>query len=344
MKSGITLLITVSILSFCASAQPVLTSNTNPTIGYTVQLASADTTGINEGLGGNNQIWDFSSLTKVGNTFSYNYTAASATLYSAKYPNATIAFTNQTAQGISGYSYISTSSSAYEMWGTATGDLKLVYTNSQILLQLPFTSTSSFDDYFEGTGTNLMGVTTTYRKGNMYVEADGFGTLLLPGKTFTNVLRVKLVQDFVDSTIISGNAYLYKYTITTYSFMHDDYRQQLLNISYTQVKSPFTGNTTLTKSVIYYPGNSVSAIEELIKNNVSVYPNPADGQFTITVPAGAENAAVEIMDITGKTIVGYPVTQSQAVISSNGLPTGIYTVRVTYNSSVMSVQKIAITH
>jgi len=338
-----TLLIAALAASLTTIAQPVITVNTAPQIGYTVNLAAADTTGVSEGSGGNNQSWNFSSLTQVGSTYTYDYTAPSATPYASKYPNATVAFNSSTSQGNSAYSFVSSSASTYEMWGIATNDVQTVYTNSQMVYQFPFTTSSSFTDYFEGSGTNSQGL-TTYRKGNISVAADGYGTLQLPGGTFSNVMRVKVVQEFSDSVNIFGDDFVYEYLITTYNFLHDNFRQQLLGISYTEVTDPFFGTTTLTKSVLYFPGGTVSTGDAMVKNGISIYPNPANEYFTVALPEKSENTTVEIMDMAGKIAGTFPVNETDVNIPTGSLPAGIYTVKVYNNTSVLTVQKIAVTH
>jgi hypothetical protein len=59
-----------------------------------------------------------------------------------------------------------------------------------------------FEDTFTDTyasSSTFFGV-TTFSRGTITGEADGYGTLILPNGTFDNVIRVKIVDESVDST------------------------------------------------------------------------------------------------------------------------------------------------
>lgn len=329
--------ILVAILSIPAIAQPTITSNFNPINGTVGTQAAADTTGIKESAAGINQTYNFSNLTQVGQTLSYTYVSANTTPYAAQYQGANLAYAAQSTQGNTGYTYIKTTNNTYELLGVATSDIQIVYTNSQLVISYPFTYNSTFTDYFEGSGENSQGI-ETFRKGYSTSIADGYGTLTLPNGTFTNVLRVKTVQDYKDSFDFLGDAFEYKYFFTTYAYYSNDYRFPLLNISYNEITEPFLGSTSVSKSIAFYP-NSTTSVEENASNDISIYPNPAIDRFFVNNNGTAEITTVEILDITGKSVLSTPYTASNG-ISTEELPAGVYMVRLWNGEYAVSTQRI----
>ena len=70
----------------------------------------------------------------------------------------------------------------------------------------------------------------------------------------------------------------------------------------------------------------------------TVYPNPANDKVFVTVSRAARNnAQVEIVDMTGKTVVRQNVTDGQAEINVSNLQKGVYIVK--YDGSVRKIVK-----
>lgn len=95
---------------------------------------------------------------------------------------------------------------------------------------------------------------------------------------------------------------------------------------------------------ISYPSgyfNTLTKVVDPIDNLiVSVYPNPNNGQFTVTLPKGGEPATITITNIMGAKLWEKTTKQSKVVIKLNQ-PSGVYFLAVTTNMGI-SVQKIVI--
>lgn len=64
------------------------------------------------------------------------------------------------------------------------------------------------------------------------------------------------------------------------------------------------------------------------KNILSVYPNPANDVVNVSIDAAiGNNAAIQVVDITGKTIKSVNVSQKQTAIDINELPSGVYLIK-----------------
>jgi hypothetical protein len=80
-------------------------------------------------------------------------------------------------------------------------------------------------------------------------------------------------------------------------------------------------------------------IEESVAASVSVYPNPSNGQFNISLPAELENSVVALFDITGKQVYSENVNSSSMNLNLN-LVSGRYFVKIqnekhTVNKSII---------
>ncbi|SDY68491.1 Ig-like domain-containing protein [Hymenobacter psychrophilus] len=74
---------------------------------------------------------------------------------------------------------------------------------------------------------------------------------------------------------------------------------------------------------------------------VRVYPNPAHGQLTISRPAGGPASAV-LLNAIGQQLRTVPLLTSETNISLEGLPTGVYALRVTLAGGQTVVQRVVV--
>ncbi|MBW6484263.1 MAG: T9SS type A sorting domain-containing protein [Vicingaceae bacterium] len=71
--------------------------------------------------------------------------------------------------------------------------------------------------------------------------------------------------------------------------------------------------------------NAVGINEESIKeNSVSVYPNPNNGSFELTIDAPFQQANITILDVTGKVITQQRITQKNTQLNLLSHPKGMY--------------------
>ncbi|MCD6011230.1 MAG: hypothetical protein K0Q79_1092 [Flavipsychrobacter sp.] len=61
---------------------------------------------------------------------------------------------------------------------------------------------------------------------------------------------------------------------------------------------------------------------------ILLYPNPANGLFTLQLPEGVNAADVRVSNMLGALVYSGRVTDNKGIINLRGLPTGIYTVSV----------------
>ena len=75
--------------------------------------------------------------------------------------------------------------------------------------------------------------------------------------------------------------------------------------------------------------DSELTIENLQGLNMSIYPNPSNGNFNIDFGADLTNATIEIIDLTGKVVYTQSVSWNVTNISVSELASGNYIIKVT---------------
>jgi hypothetical protein len=321
-----------------AIAQPILTSaNTNPTAGEIFGIYSVDYEF--QGSPGDFETWDFSGLT-VGNINNYVFALPSATPH-----NATFAGSANLCNIYLGanYDYYSATSSAYSRVGFATqSGVVALYSNAQDQLRFPFEYNDTYTDNFSVTFTNQG--TTFNRAGTITVTADGHGTLILPDGTLTDVLRVHVVEDYVDNYTLGG----VPNTINYYSDIYLWYKPgtHFPVLAFTDLTSDISSNQY---GVYHYPG-TVGIDEQENKNiSVTVMPNPASQMANVTLNLlKQENVHIALVNALGQTVVSLEETTlqpgtHQLPLNIQALPGGIYFVNVKTENGI-SNQRLLIQH
>ncbi len=330
MKKIFTLLCSAA---FTLGAQ-TLTQNTHePTVGETEKVVKLDTSAYNTGLPlnntGQNTIWDFSLAQPANsNTITNTYDAPSTYTHGTMFAGANIV-QNLAGSMFTYYKSSTTPTTQAEIEGIYTSTVALSFTNSALVIQYPVTFGLNISDAVSGTYT--MGAFNGPVEGTTETMADGTGTLLLPGGvTYTDVIRVKTVQNYtLTQGPLSGTL-----RQTVYNYYDVSEKFPIINISYIRL-----GMGTATPTVIagmFGTAESFTPVG-LSKNNAAfaakLYPNPASSELLVSWAATTEPSQVEIYDINGRKILSYsPLkTENTSLLDVSSLPEGIYFCRLQTN-------------
>ncbi|MEZ5014024.1 MAG: T9SS type A sorting domain-containing protein [Chitinophagales bacterium] len=297
-------------------AQPVLTSAEVGSIGDDINLKAYNNAGFDPGAGGAGVTWDFSDITVSAGSGSYSFVDPAKTGDGGAFPGANIA----ASDGLGNFTYFSLTGTSYSLYGASAGGVIVPYSDPEKLLQFPFHFMDEFTDHLHAEFTS--GVDFV-RDGDITVEVDGYGTLKLPSGTYTNVLRVKAVEDYQD--VPDGIPLTYEYLFTEYYWYRPGTVGPLLEYFNQDVT---IGGAPSNYKSLYVNDDIVLQINDQIPGAelVSVWPNPATaivhiGGYDLT---GATDYSVT--DMTGKSIV--PITAVPGMygfdIDLSQLPAGIY--------------------
>ena len=90
--------------------------------------------------------------------------------------------------------------------------------------------------------------------------------------------------------------------------------------------------------------NVTVGIKSLISNDVetSIYPNPAQNQVNIKIDEAFafNNLNVQIVDLTGRTVLDTQINSAMSTLNVEGLENGIYLVRISNGSETIHASKL----
>ncbi len=337
------LLLAMALLNIQVLAQiPVLTSaTTNPTAGEVYYRYTCDTTGVTDLGTGAGHTWNYSGLT-VSTTASsdtctrFTYAACSSTPYCGDYTSATLAdeevgFLSGSTATDTVYSYYIFNSTQYSELGTESYSGITQLSSSEVLLNFPFTyntiQTNAFHILDEGYGVDTI-------TGNIAdsIIGDGYGTLILPSGTYTNVLRIHLLNHALDTVHFFGmTAYDTLYSEAFLWFVAG-FHMPLLSMTCNAVGA-------LPQQVNLYTQMPLSVPQTHgVVQSYRISPNPAKGRVLVGGITG--NARYEIANIQGVRMLEGILTASANFVDVTMLPAGLYVVRIQDENGQVYTQKL----
>ncbi len=290
-------------MSVAAVAQPTIqAADYNASVGEGFDYQR--TNYVSEGSGGANQTWDLSAMSS---------TLSSTLTYTS--PNASFPSTTVTAVELTGgENYYEFNSSGQYWHGFSGGGTTITYSNPMMQIEFPLSMNASGNDThaasFVSGGYNFT------RTGTSSYEVDGYGTVITPNGTYTDVLRVHHTEVYTD----------------TYSQGTIDYDVDIYMWIKAGIHHPIASVTTFTTSVsgttsygIYLYGNV--GLEEANDLSFMVAPNPA--QDVVNIHSDAAIQSVVLTDLSGKTIIAQEFAgATSGSISVNDLQSGVYLVSI----------------
>lgn len=315
-------------------AQPTLTATgINPVVGITINNDGGNY--VSPGSAGASQTWDLSTMTS-GSPSSTTFSSPSSTPNAASFPTANVCVATAPQ-----YAYYKTSSTAWQNLGVVSGSgVIMSYSNAEDLLRFPFTFNDTYSDPWAT--TFVSGGTTFYRTGTTTVTADGYGTLITPAGTFSNVLRVHFFQDYQDSADIGGFPYIIDY-------QNDEY-MWYLNGNHNPIALVFTLTTSLGSP--FTAGSYMTGVMGVNENKALVsyelFPNPSSDDLKINIGL-KEKQKVEIkLFSTLGTEVMQPVSgdgfqgENSYSLNVQNLPEGFYFAEVRLNGLPASTRRFSV--
>jgi hypothetical protein len=326
MKKNTTLLLLLCLMNIVSIAQPVLdSSNTCPIVGDVFIVANCNGA-VNIGSAGANQTWDLSTFSATNST-----TYACMSALGSLFPASSVKLNSLTSS-----MYYKGHASSLEVTGienTGAG-VDYTYSNTEKLLTFPFQLGDSLTDTWANSFDNGL---TFFRQGTSHVLADGYGTVILPLGTFSNVLRVRTVQTYTDS--IPGLGIMYSYVNTMYNWYMPGQHQPIASVSslVTNGSSPVVYGSYLASLV------TVSEdINSQFANATIIYPNPACQVFNVKLSAAIAQPTFNLTDFTGREVplTVLPKTSNEFQITASGKLKGIFILTVKANGTSISSSRI----
>ena len=291
-------------------------------------------TNISPGQAGENQIWDFSDF-KCDNTKTSDIVGANETLHNGSFPLSNISIIDE-----DNYFYFNINELYLEYQGLITPNAVISFDNPIMKMSYPFKFGDKIEDDFSGMGI-YYGQIQTDIYGTYSVEADGFGTLILPNDvTIHNVLRVKTINNIFEISCKTT-----EFNNVKYLWYSEDYRYPIMVI--TENKKIIDGKETFTNFGYYnekaFQTRLIETNNELANYSVNVYPNPFTEFTTITYNLPEiTKVNISVYNINGQKVQTIVNNQEQEDVqsyifnpSNNNLAIGTYFIRLQFDKEII---------
>ena len=328
MRSTLTL--PLILISGGLVAQPAITAADAPAIGEQFTY-NGDGLFVDLSTGGSDQTWDFSgSGGSLGNTLTV--VAASAGMGASAFPDADVALAT------SGFEeYIGITSAGLEHMGQYIGSDNVVYTDPELYLPIPCVYGQTWSDDFAG---QWGGGATTFT-GTTSAMASGFGSLILPSITLTNVLRIDLVQTRVES-----NGFTYVRIMNTFYRPGTGYFLASNESAELYITSPSTLIST-TEELTFLDASSIGIKEDALATiGMELMPVPATDHVSVTFGTSGATS-LEVIDAKGRPVIIKAIgTFAPGIhryeLDLAGLTAGFYNVRLTNSKGEHGTQRLVV--
>lgn len=315
-----TLLSIFTIIGLAASAQ-ITEANHAPMNGdRPFETLQCDSLSIAPGSSGSGQVWNYSTLVEHLSVLK-SYTTL--TSIDASYTPADV----KVSSGSANTNYYRSATTKLNYFGgdlsIATVVLNVKYATPAVVALYPMSLNSTTTSITGGTvnATSPIPLSGAFN-GTCVVTADGTGSLVLPSKTFSNVIRVVTTQTLVASSL-GTTVYLLVYDY----YSPNDSKAPIFTINTSTVSSGF--GVSEQKIVTVQKNYNIVGINETQKSNVelSVFPNPASNLINFST-TNTEAAQVIAFDVTGRVIVTEVLEMGKAKMNLSNFSTGVYLYRL----------------
>lgn len=319
------------------SAQPVMNSADFP-LNLGVQPPVQIIDHLEPGAAGANVTFDASSAVQATPTTS-QLVLPSSTPYGSYYPTADYASAALTNP--SQYGYQDVTASYRDNLGFYSPTSHVILTNPERIFSSPLSFNQQWSDPWSGTGDNSG--TSFTRAGTTTGTYNGYGTLILPFGTFTDVIRLEMVETYSD--VILG--FTYNYDVNIVSYLKPGIPSALFSSTTLTIDLGFGNPQVTTYSTLIDP--SVVGVAEFPDGGIAamLYPNPASENATIALDhAAGSSLDVEVIDAMGRRVQHLGIGAGQQLIPLDvaGLENGSYTVRLSPADGEASVLRMMVQH
>ncbi len=311
------------LIGALAAQSPVITASNVHLIGDQTPIAWCSNS-VEPGDAGVDVTWDFSNLVESEEQI-FDYVEPSTSVFGYQFPNATLC-----AIGDNNYqSFYRLTDDFLTIEGYAgiqegTSDtLKILYSDVEELLPIPFEYGDTHLDTFEGV-SQAMGFDVNFT-GEIDLEVDGYGTLILPNGTYDDAIRYHFTRS-QDNTIFGQT------TTTTkeqWGWMSANHRFWLCLME--------TNNDGFgTEDIVWYSKNPlVLNVSQMEVEHIALYPNPLQSNRTVHFQSDCNSeASIQLRTIDGKLIISsaelLTIGENELKLNDD-IPAGIYTLSIVMN-------------
>lgn len=154
--------------------------------------------------------------------------------------------------------------------------------------------------------------------GDRVNHVDGWGKLSIDNKTYNDVLRLKSISDQSITKIQNGITDHQSLKEISYKWLSKDYKFPIMEVKGMEKNGKFT-----ITEIAYIKSDAVLATSNSQLKNVSIYPNPSNGNFKTNIPQN-DIKSIEVYNSLGQLV-------SRSMDISN-LQKGNYIIKINTNT------------
>ncbi|MBK8950356.1 MAG: T9SS type A sorting domain-containing protein [Flavobacteriales bacterium] len=334
MERTLTLL-SLIVMTTAAHGQTLDNTNAVPPVGYNAVINSS--TYAPPGNPGPMQTWNFANLTTTASN-TVNHVTPASTGYISSFPSATVATSDPS--GVFGF-FQYTSQGGYLLgYHSTAANVTIPYQNSEQIMKCPCSFNTTWTDNSSSSFTTS-GIPAS-RSGTSTGIADGYGTLVMPYGTVSNVLRVKFTQDYSDDLGAFG---VLEYDAETYQWWKPGTGVYLLVVSTLDVVS--NGVPSTQQFTSWLNGGPVGLGEgDDPSIGIDLFPNPAAGRTTLRFGSIGGPVQLRLFDHTGRAVLEQSLKAGMGItdheLDLGGLPAGFYQVQLTARDGSTGVKRLVV--
>jgi len=331
---------------FCLSigihvfAQPTI-DGVNPSFGDIFQLGVLETAP-DPGSAGENITWDFSNLNN-GSLFEYEILDPDESPGNELFPNANFATSVSNVEILEPlYFFYQIDNSQWSDWGSYTSmdefTIAVVMDNPQTAYNFPITYGSVGSDMYSG---EVQGFFNSDFTGSSEYTADGYGELILPDGTYSNVLRLSMTRT-QENEPIAGQSLSSVSTIHAWISAEIPFPLLIIDETENFFNGEPDGVEASTTYLINYDGSPMSVTDKVGAFSVLPYPNPSSGLFQFNLDPENQIAELYVYNILGERVDLNPNLYSAQSIDLSGCTPGIYLLQFEFTNGMSSSLRVQV--
>lgn len=298
------------LFSFTLISQTIISSDFSEVKNQSHLVKIADNSSFNMGLigiTGTGVTWDASGLTPMGGypTFNFSYKLPSNTPRGALFPYSDAAFSGYAFPTLVGVEYYDFSTDSFVLWGSYSPSTQHeIFQDPDKKMIFPFNYGQSFTDNYTKTNYSDSVTVSSIQNGTRTVQYIGYGTLVLPQGSFTNVALIYELR----TNSLGPNS-------TEYTWYKISNGKRLL------LRSENNGDILTA----YSSDIASNTNERVLDSDIYFYPNPIDDYAVVKVKQSTDKKYnLAIYNIVGEKVSEIEINKSETIINRNSLPSGIY--------------------
>ena len=342
MKKRITILVVFGLMVLGCNAQYEITyANNAPKLGDKVTINSnVDVLVPSVGGSGANQQWDFSQY-ETTTSAELDFVDPDDTPWGGQVGDCNIAAYSNMRDQTAEFFKITNSSMVLKYLGTTFNEISQLteYSDDYLAMEYPFAFNDQLSDTYAYIMEIVLGGMTSVMisEGTINTIADGWGSIITPVGSYSNVLRIKTIVVDNYETWYNGELFASGTDIqTSYSWYHESCVYPVMSIGYYDETSDY--------ALIRHCSMGTHITENEVLP-LSIYPNPAINVLSIDNNRGSNDCFISIYDCFGNLMLKQLANTPLTNISTLSFPNGVYyLVLDDRKQNTFSTEKFVVAH